>query len=681
MVENKITLKTVGELLGMKFIIPDYQRGYRWTKQQVNDLLNDLNEFRMKLEESKKEEQTLTKNINKNEIDDFYCLQPLVVKECIEDKQKFLDNLPKNIDDDILKITRQAIADATKWEVIDGQQRLTTIYLILFFFKNNNQIDKNLYSINYETKRGLDSFVNAVFSDIKQKDSFNEFVKKNISWNNVDFYHVFQTIRTIFEWFKDKENRFQENFAETILHKVKFIWYESVDEDPIKVFTRLNIGRISLTNAELIKALFLNRSNFNTSSIDSLKFWQQEIASEWDAIEYSLQNDEFWLFLNNAGYKRPTRIDFIFDMICEQNKLELKEDKFKLIGTDEYRTFRYFYEFFKSNQDQMHIEKCWKNVKAYYQTFREWFNDLELYHYIGFLVIHKYSLYDWMAEWTNQKRVDKKKFVYYLKKEIKEEILKQFGFNQADLKLNKFELLEQVLGFQYKEDGSDKKKCKPILLFHNIQTVVNQNKNNLDNEKYQLGVFYKFPFHLYKLENWDVEHINSNTTNEEEDTATQKEWLLNVYLSVDEEIQNKIRDYFEKTDDDQKSNLFNDIKDQFPQTEDKEWTPEEKNQIWNYTLLDSSTNRSYGNAIFSGKRRVIIGKDKGQLIPIPKITKDGKLQFTEETKAKSSFVPPCTKQVFMKYYSSTMNDANYWTKIDAEGYQKDIENCLKELED
>ena len=78
---------------------------------------------------------------------------------------------------------------------------------------------------------------------------------------------------------------------------------------------------------------------------------------------------------------------------------------------------------------------------------------------------------------------------------------------------------------------------------------------------------------------------------------------------------------------------------------------------------------------------LIIGKDKGLLIPIPKITKDGKLQLPEETKAKSSFVPPCTKQVFMKYYSSTMSDANYWTKVDAEGYQKDIENCLKELED
>ena len=66
-------------------------------------------------------------------------------------------------------------------------------------------------------------------------------------------------------------------------------------------------------------------------------------------------------------------------------------------------------------------------------------------------------------------------------------------------------------------------------------------------------------------------------------------------------------------------------------------------------------------------------------ISIPKMTKDGKLELIKEEKAKSSFVPICTKQVFMKYYSSIMSDANYWTKIDAEGYKRDIEECLNKL--
>ena len=637
MTENVIELKTVRNLLGMNFLIPNYQRGYRWTGQQVRDLLNDVWDYY---------ENDKTKT-------EFYCLQPLVIRR--QDENILEKIRAANTIEEIKGLLKGS------WEVIDGQQRLTTIFIIL-----SELGEKNIYHLKYATRDGSERYLMNINNE--EKD------------NNIDYFHIFQSKRIISEWFDNDDDK-KSKFKEILLNDVKFIWYESVNEDPIKVFTRLNIGKISLTNAELIKALVLNRSNFISSDIDHLKLRQQEIATEWDIIEYSLQNEEFWLFLNNIGYKRPTRIDFIFDMICDKNKLELDKDKYKLIGTDEYRTFRYFYEYFKSDNDQLSIKKCWKKVKAYYQTFREWFNDLELYHYIGYLVIHKYNLYDLMDKWNNQKKVDKKMFVDYLKKEIKKEILKKFKFDQTDIESDKYDFIDLVLGVQYKEDGSDKKKCKPILLFHSIQTVVNQNNNNLDNEKYQLGVFYKFPFHLYKLENWDVEHINSNTTNEEDDPATQNEWLLNVYLSADEETQSKICEYFKQTDTNDKKILFNYIKDKFPQTEDKEWTSEEKNKIWNYTLLDSSTNRSYGNAIFSGKRRVIIGKDKGQLIPIPKITKDGKFELTEETKAKSSFVPPCTKQVFMKYYSSTMSDANYWTKIDAKGYQNDIENCLKKLED
>lgn len=613
MIDNKIELKSVNELLGMKFFIPSYQRGYRWTEQQVKDLLNDIWEF-----SQKKKHET-----------EFYCLQPLVVKRK---------------DDDVLNSIKAATSIEEvetllkgSWEVIDGQQRLTTLFIILSVLE-----EKSLYSIEYETRDDSKDFL----KNIDER-------KKN---ENIDYYHIYQSKQTISSWFNNDEEK-KAKFKNILLNSVKFIWYESVDEDPIKVFTRLNIGKISLTNAELIKALFLNRSNFGEKDLEHLKLRQQEIASEWDNIEYTLQNDEFWLFLHEKGYDRPTRIDFIFDLICERNSLNLGEELYKSLGNDDYKTFRYFYEYFKSGSSN--IEDCWKEVKRYFQTFKEWFDDLELYHYVGYLIEYKYSISEFVSEWHSSKEKDS--FVKYLKAEINKKIK---GCPALD--------------FQYKEDGSDKGKCKPILLFQNIQTVINQNKNNLSNEDYKLGVFYKFPFHLYKLESWDVEHINSNTTNDEEDADTQKEWLLNVYLSADDDTQQKIRSYFESTED-EKGKLFEEVKQIIPQNE--EWTPEEKNRIWNYTLLDSSTNRSYGNTIFSGKRRVIIGKDKGELIAIPKISKDGKLQLGEKKKAKSSFVPPCTKQVFMKYYSATMSNANYWTKVDAEGYLNDIKDCIEKLEE
>ena len=50
-----------------------------------------------------------------------------------------------------------------------------------------------------------------------------------------------------------------------------------------------------------------------------------------------------------------------------------------------------------------------------------------------------------------------------------------------------------------------------------------------------------------------------------------------------------------------------------------------------------------------------------------------------ETEAESPFVPPCTKRVFLKYYSASYSENNYWTKNDAEQYKQDIQMCINKL--
>ncbi|MCR5078022.1 MAG: DUF262 domain-containing protein [Prevotella sp.] len=628
MSENRIEMKSVQELLPMKFFIPDYQRGYRWTKQQVKDLLEDISDFSNKDTKS----------------GEFYCLQPLVVREMTED-EKENSNLSGN---------------ETWYEVIDGQQRLTTIYLILTALSEVIEIlglPTDIYQLRYQRYADRDDNFLDTIKNLKQVDS-----------SQIDCYHMSDAYLYIQQWLKDSKVN-KADFCNTLLkHKpkanipsedeannVRFIWYESVDENPIKVFTRLNIGKISLTNAELIKALLLNRGNFQHDMGASVKLRQQEIASEWDNIEYTLQKEAFWLFLHDTGYSHPTRIDFIFNLVCEQNQLHLNDSQMSVIGNDEYRTFRYFNEYFK--QQEHDIYYCWRAVKSYHQTFMEWYDDLQLYHYIGYLIAEKKGIQELIGKWNELG--DKVSFVHYLKSEIKAIISKS-----------------TTKDFQYK----NKRKCKPILLFHNIQTVINQNQNELNNKKYQVGTFYKFPFHLYKLEKWDVEHINSSAENPENDANTQAEWLMNVYWGVSDDVQGKIKGYFDAPEE-KRQELFNSIKDcvSIPDT----WPEDDKDKLWNYTLLDAATNRSYGNAIFSAKRRIIIGKDKGMLIPVPKLSRDKKqMVLGEESKSTSSFVPPCTKQVFMKYYSPMAGDNNYWTRaIDAEAYMSDIENCIKQLEE
>lgn len=612
MAENKIEPKSINDLHGMKFFIPSYQRGYRWTEQQVKDLLNDILEFSQK----KKQES------------EYYCLQPLVVKR--KDKEVLSRIKAATSIEEVETLLKGS------WEVIDGQQRLTTLFIILSVFG-----ETSVYSLEYETRNGSKEFLEKI--DENKKD------------DNIDYYHICQSKQTVASWL-DNDVIDKEGFKKTLFNKVKFIWYESVDEDPIKVFTRLNIGKISLTNAELIKALFLNRSNFGEKDSEHLKLRQQEIASEWDNIEYTLQNDEFWLFLHDKDYDRPTRIDFIFDLICEQKTL----GTFDNIGTDDYKTFRYFYEYFRL--ESSNINYCWKEVKKCFQTFKEWFDDLELYHYVGYLrcpLKKKDKVID-IKELYSQWRGTKENFVVFLKGEIKDRI--------KDC---------NDLAKQYEVDGGPAKTtCRPLLLLHNIQTVVNQNNQLSLKEEYKLPVFYKFPFHLFKNENWDVEHIDSDTTNGLENEKDQKEWLkysvLGANLSI--ELKKEIM-YFLKNENGKKP--FEDLCQEIEKVNQSEsWhNPElDKNKVWNFVLLDAGTNRGYGNAIFPAKRRCIIGKDQGKIYLIDNDTLEVSLQD-----GAIAFIPPVTKNVFLKYYNTSIDNLREWSESDANAYKQNILETLKEF--
>ena len=94
---TKIILDTklVGNVQGV-FYVPSYQRGYRWGKEEVTRLLEDI-----------------YTNGNKT-----YCLQPVVVRK-----------------------------DGDRYELIDGQQRLTTLFILLQYIKREY---KPKISLKYE---------------------------------------------------------------------------------------------------------------------------------------------------------------------------------------------------------------------------------------------------------------------------------------------------------------------------------------------------------------------------------------------------------------------------------------------------------------------------------------------------------------------------------------------------
>ena len=649
---SDLMLKSVYDLLGKNYFIPSYQRGYRWGKRQVQDLLEDLYKFAT----SKKESE-----------DAFYCLQPIVVKKC--DKTTIDENgLNSKMDDNIW------------YEVIDGQQRLTTLYVLFKYLIKKNNIEmfedykRDLFQIEYQTC-------------VMNKDVVENPDVPDISSPNA--YYITEAYKNISTWFdsfeKPKEVR---NTLETLLLSdkdsnngsgyVQVIWYESTDADPIKIFTRLNIGKIPLRNAELIKALFLQKRDSNELS----EIQQIQISKEWDQIEAVLQDKRVWAFLNSDIPNMPAHIEFIFDVIftvegdLEKAKLG-KEEFFKQhnvkpdlavkkqrdeaerlgescfdekYGTDEYASFRFFSEKFENATREI-IKEQWDTVREYYETFNEWYNNPLWYHYIGFLIycnepiINIYNLY---------KDKNKSEFLENLITTIRDKLnitLKTTG----DIERN---------GTPIIYDNKTKGTLKQLLILYNIEYIIQKNKIN--DKSYII-----FPFDLFKSEKWDIEHVDSFTTNPLVDKGQQREWLktaiddLRVF-GIDYETSDKLNE----TERDAIKNFLAEIADDhsFKDIESSvsklsgEYLPSEevlkdiKNTIGNLTLLNADINRGYGNSIFPSKKKEITKKD-----------------------AEGRFIPICTKNVFLKNFTGLNNTTINWSQDDMLKYRQNIIDVIKKF--
>ena len=559
---NSIELKTLNELSQYSFYIPAYQRGYRWTEQEVIDLLNDINEF-------------TPREVNDTE-KTWYCLQPIVVKQKRENE----------------------------YEVIDGQQRLTTVYLILHLLNQDYVVKKQdkLFSMDYQTRKGSKEFL------LNPEEENNEYI---------DYFYIHQAYKTIEHWFEEREQNpaFDKNdYRSKMKFHTKVIWYETSEDNPITVFTRLNIGKISLTNAELIKALFLNSSNFRSldeNGMKLLRLRQIEIANEWDGIETALQNNKLWYFLSDEQ-KDDNRIEYIFHLMNDTG------------DTDQYSTFRFFYAKL-AGKSENEMNKYWEEIQAYYQRFNEWFSERELYHKIGFILTVKIST---VKELYQQSSILKKsEFIAYI-----------------DSKIKNYYKHQNLFDLDY-----ENKHTKGVLLLYNILTML-QNEHDSS----------YFPFDDFKLKKWNIEHIASRKDSSSIPLVNRKEWIVDVKCYIDQDqtegplLIEKLDEMLEKesyTNEDLFVVLFDEVTEHFNKYMNDN---DDVDGVSNLALLDEKTNKGYKNAVFPLKRKCIIDLDK-----------------------EGGFVPICTKNVFLKYFSDYPPKISFWTQDDREKYELDLVRVLK----
>lgn len=629
--ENKIELKSISELLGMNFFIPSYQRGYRWDKQQVIDLLDDIYAFANKKSKSEQE---------------FYCLQPIVVKKCTQEEIA-LNALSSELDDN-------------QWyEVIDGQQRLTTLRILISFIVKSlysgdtlfKRHKKHPFSLEYETRKDTREFLENIVP----------------STESIDLYYISEAYTTIEAWFNhnpaiDDPQQAKEAIRNTLIYSkqgqkqdgiVEIIWYQIQDTiNPIDTFIRINMGKIPLTNAELIKALFLQKKNFGDKDDAAIELRQLEIANEWDRMEYALQKDDFWSFLNKGRNDIPARIEFLFDTICNVARDKSKKDEKKAeksfsekYGTDNHTTFRYFNALLtETGTDFEGVKDNWNYIKSYFLAFEEWFNNPIWYHYIGYLIYCGEKVTDIYDIYNGN---TKDRFTQNLKQRIKDQ---ELAYTKKEN--------QSIIDLSY-DNPKDKYKIRQLLLLFNIQFIVKEHEVLAGNNKQDYDFFIqKFPFELFKKEEWDIEHIDSQKPNDKETI----EWLKVAKADLEEELKDEellaaIDEYTarEKTDTDEATAAFDKIYKQLSPLE-IENDNDLKNSVGNLTLLNADINRSYGNALFSQKRKVIIQKDM-----------------------EGRFIPICTKHVFLKYFDKQGTTRTKWTKEDICNYQNYICETIKDF--
>lgn len=562
-----IEQRSVRDIIDKKinFNVPAYQRGYRWNKLNVTDLLDDLLEFRQDDSSGK-----------------FYCLQPLVVKKIGENR----------------------------YNVIDGQQRLTTIFIILKYLENllreKNGIDE-IYTLCYETRKDSKDFLQNIAS--KTQDESNQ---------NMDYFCMYQAYEAIKSWFENKNaSELLKIFTNSKDDRyIEFIWYEVEDsEDEVKIFARLNSGKIPLTNAELIKALFLNVRNLKTRSApkecseNEIITKQIEISKEWDEIEYTLQDDEFFKFLTKNDY--PTRIELLFEILSGVKSTEL----------DRYAIYRYFSDMAKEG-DLSHI---WTDIKKIFLTFKFWFKDTTNYHLVGFLVASNIS--DIKEIYSKAKDKTKSDFNNFLKEKIKEKIK-----------------IEEIDGLKYSEN---RKELENILLLFNIATILNQK-----------GSYVRFSFSEFSTKRWSLEHIHAQNDKGLKDKKAQDAWLGNPEECIDKsnleddvknDLKEKIASFINGNENSGFDKLQMKILNKFGDLVNM-------HGIENLALLAAEDNSFLSNGPFIEKREKIIEMDKN-----------------------GEFIPICTKNVFLKYYTKNLSNVYFWSKQDQEDYKDSIIKTLEKF--
>ncbi len=221
----------IREIFQNAYSIPIYQRAYAWTEKEINTLIDDVYDY-------------YQRESNQN-----YYIGSLVIHSDTDDVTS----------------------------VIDGQQRLTTLSLLICYLKNESQYSdlatKIDVSLNFESrKRSTD-----IFRILKNKENFEKIL--DLDNELVDGYRVIR------KKFQEKDgssssDKFDEGYFKYLLENVILIKNElPKDTDLNHYFEIMNNRGEQLEKHEIVKAYLLGRLHPEDSKERSV------ISEVWNACQ------------------------------------------------------------------------------------------------------------------------------------------------------------------------------------------------------------------------------------------------------------------------------------------------------------------------------------------------------------------------------------------------------------
>ena len=543
------------QLKQIYYNIPDYQRGYEWGENNVRLLLEDLKKF----------------------LDKIY----------ISDTDKFLDD---KLFYCLQHITITSKDNGEYYNVVDGQQRLTTIAIILAYFGKADLLKGKL---KYSSREDTGEFLN---NEIFTRKYWEQNDKEEDVKHKDEFY-IRAAANMVQTW--DKEQTWNSNqrkrYIEILLNRTKLI-VNVVSGNEEMIFANINGAKAELDGADLLRAVQITHS-----------------SKEKYEITHSDNSNE----VNEYRVKMGMLLDEINNW-CGQKDVRtflgrfLKDDSFDKSGFNEKLypinyLYRMMYEmhpdnnmpfefrFFEYGLDikgngvgddnwEMYIE-----LKRIYGFVRDWYESDEIYHYLSYLFSNFKSKVNFVAiykTWENSK--GKLSFITELKKEISKYILEIYSSDgENNEEPAKEKLKNDLANLSFSWYHNKESLVKILILLDVIYSCKSK---------------YRLPINYFVSKGEDIEHIGCQTPNEE-DLNNREKWLeyikkLNDYkFDIDK---GRLDEWWEKllkeqeVIDDVTSNIIDELNSYG------------LNSIGNLVLLHSSQNRSYRNASFNTKKSIII---------------------------------------------------------------------------